>query len=376
MRSPRVPLVGHSGTSPVVYRLFHNGGSIAVVGAGVEQRAVLVLQRGVAGLGVLGDQHADEAVEERDRRDGEQCPHDAGEHASRSQAEHHAERVNRHGPPHHQGLQDVRLELHHGHDQPERDRRVDQALREQRDDDGEETRDERADEGDEGAEEDQRGQRQRQRNAHDAQAAANGDGVDERNEGRRPGVAGQRVEARGACLVDAVPVLTRHDLRDEPRDVAAAEQEEDDGEQAQQRAGQDLDEGARGGQGAGRQLGLMRAQGVDGGVGGAGDLVGPQVCGAVDQPVPGAVGAALDLVHQIGCAFDELIDDEREDAAEHGDPEDEDERDGASAGGAGAVEVVDGGQQQRGAQHRPGRRARRRRRSARGGGRSRRPRRG
>ena len=75
------------------------------------------------------------------------------------------------------------------------------------------------------------------------------------------------------------------------------------------------------------------------------DLVAAEVGGSVDQPVAGALDAAGDLLDELRCAVDELVDDEGEDAAEDGETEDEDEGDGATAGGAVPVEEVDGGQQ-------------------------------
>ena len=71
------------------------------------------------------------------------------------------------------------LHLHDGDDEAQGDERVDDALREQCDEDSEEAGDDRADHGDERTQEDQRRQRQRQRNAHDGQAATDRDGVDE-----------------------------------------------------------------------------------------------------------------------------------------------------------------------------------------------------
>ena len=136
--------------------------------------------------------------------------------------------------------------------------------------DGEEPGDHRTDERDERAEEDQRRQRQRQRDAHDRQAGADADRVDERHQERRPHVADQRVEAGPARVAHPLPDVLREDLRDEREDVAAAVQQEDQREEHQQRAGDDLGHGARRRQRAAGQLRLVVLQRLDGGVARAG----------------------------------------------------------------------------------------------------------
>ena len=75
--------------------------------------------------------------------------------AARRDGQHDGQRMDRYRTPHHQRLQHVALELLDGDDQAESDQRIDEALRDQRDDDGEEAGDHRANERDERAEKDQ-----------------------------------------------------------------------------------------------------------------------------------------------------------------------------------------------------------------------------
>ena len=92
----------------------------------------------------------------------------------------------------------------------------------------------------------------------------------------------------------------------------------------------------------------MVLQRIDDGVAGLGKLIGPDVHGAVDEPVADALDAACYLIDEFWCTLDELVDHEREDGHHGGQSEDEHERHGAAAGGAVAVECVDRGQQQGG----------------------------
>jgi hypothetical protein len=151
------------------------------------------------------------------------------------------------------------------------------------------------------------------------------------------------METGGARIVNPGAVFRRDDPNDEVPDVAPAEQKEDEREQQKEGAGEDFDDRARGGQRTAGQLGLMGAQRFGEGVHGLVDLVTAEFGGSVDQPVTGAFDAAGDLLDELWCAFDELVDDEGENAAEDGETEDEDEGDGATSGGAVTVEEVDCG---------------------------------
>ena len=166
----------------------------------------------------------------------------------------------------------------------EGDQRVDEALGEQRDDDGEEPGDDRTDQRDERAEKHQRGQRQRQRHAHDRQPGADPDGVDQRDEKRRANIADQRLEPGPARVANPVLDVFGEDLGDELPDVAPAVQEEDQGEQHKQCARDDFGHGGRRRQRTAGQLGLVVAQRFDGRVARVGDLVLAQVRGTLDQP--------------------------------------------------------------------------------------------
>ncbi len=61
--------------------------------------------------------------------------------AARGDGQHDGQRMDRHRAAHHQRLQHVALQLLHSDDEAERDQRVDEALGEQCDDDGEESGD-------------------------------------------------------------------------------------------------------------------------------------------------------------------------------------------------------------------------------------------
>ena len=151
------------------------------------------------------------------------------------------------------------------------------------------------------------------------------------------------METGGARIVDPGPVLRGNDSNDEVPNVAPAEQKEDEGEQQKEGAGEDFDDRAGSGQCPAGQLGLMGAQRLGEGVDRFVDLVAAEFGGAVDEPVSGALDASGDLLDELWCAFDELVDDEGEDAAEDGETEDEDEGDGATTGGAVTVKEVDCG---------------------------------
>ena len=157
------------------------------------------------GVRFPGGKHPDGAVQERHRRDGEQRSDDARHTAPAAMASTTANGWIDDRPAHHQRLQHVALQLLHGDDEAEGDQRIDEALGQQCDDDGEEPGDDRADQRDERAEEDQRRQRQRQRHAHDRQAGADADRVDKGNQECRPHVADQRLKSGPARV--AHPLL-------------------------------------------------------------------------------------------------------------------------------------------------------------------------
>src|ERR1700712_531024 len=113
-------------------------------------------------------------------------------------------------------------------------------------------------------------------------------------------------------------MIVGDDSGDEVPDAASTKEKEDDGEEQEEGSGEDLDDRARGGQGAGRQLGLMGAQLLGEGVHGAVDLVAAEFGGSVDQPVARALDAAGDLLDELWSALDELVDDEGEDPTEDG----------------------------------------------------------
>src|SRR5687768_16102999 len=104
------------------------------------------------------------------------------------------------------------------------------------------------------------------------------------------------MEPGGTRFAHPRPLSARDEAGDELPDVAAAEEEEDDREEAQQSAGEDLGDGARGREGAGGELRLMVAQRVDDGVAGLVDLVAAEVGGPVDEPGARTFDAAGHLV--------------------------------------------------------------------------------
>ena len=231
-------------------------------------------------------------------------------------------------------------------------KRVDEALGEQRDHYREESGDHGTDQRDEGAEEDDRGQRQRQRHTHDGQAGADADRVDQRDEKGCAHIADQRSEAGPAGFADPLLHVRGKDLGDELPDVAAAVQEEDQGEQHQQRAGDDFGDGRRRRQRTAGQLRLVVLQRFDRGVARVVDLLLGQVRRPLDQPGSRRVNALRDLVDEARQAGDELGNDEREDAPDDRNSRQQHQRHRAAAGGAAPIEEVDGGDQQRRENHR------------------------
>ena len=134
----------------------------------------------------------------------------------------------------------------------------------------------RADKRNESTEEHQRCQRQSQRHSHDRQPGADPDRVDQGDQKGGAHISDQRVKAGPSRVADPFAHGARQHLSDELPDVAAAVQEKDQREQRQQRAGEDLGEGARGRQGTAGQLILMAAQRADRRVAGLIDLVSAQ----------------------------------------------------------------------------------------------------
>ena len=197
-----------------------------------------------------------------------------------------------------------------------------------------------------------RRQWQRQRHAHDRQAGADTDRVDQRDEKGCAHIADQRSEAGPAGFAHPLLHVRREDLGDELPDVAAAVQEEDQGEQHQQRAGDDFGDGRRRRQRTAGQLRLVVLQRLDRGVARVVDLFLGQVRRPFDQPGSRGVNALGDLVDETGQAGDELGNDEREDAPDDRHSGQQDQRHRAAAGGAAPVEEVDGGDQQCGEDHR------------------------
>src|ERR1700752_4088502 len=107
------------------------------------------------------------------------------------------------------------------------------------------------------------------------------------------------MKARRSGVTDALADGSRRDLRQVPPDVASSEQQEDQGEQCQQGAGDDLGDGARRRQRAAGQLLLVVLYRLDRGVAEMVDLVGSKMQRSTDQPVPGRVDTAGHLVRQV-----------------------------------------------------------------------------
>ena len=239
------------------------------------------------------------------------------------------------------------LELLHRDDQPQRDQRIDEALGQQRHDDGQEAGDHRTDQRNERAQEHQRGQRQCQWHPHDRQAGADADRVDQRDEEGRAHVADQRSEAGLSCRANLLPHVGREDPRDELVDVAAAVEKEDEREQHDERAGHDLGDGARGGQRAGGQLLLVVPQRIDRGLARAVDLLLVEMRRAVDEPTRRLVDAVLDLVDETGQALDELADNESQDSSDHRQPQQQQQEHRGASGNAVPIQPIHARQQQR-----------------------------
>ena len=126
-----------------------------LVGLCLHDGAFLCLQADRFGLRFSGQQDPHRAVEERDRRHGQQGSDDAGHDAAGSDGQHNRQRMDRYRAAHHQRLQHMALQLLNGDDQAERDQRIDEALGDERDNYREEAGDHGTDQRDERAEEDQ-----------------------------------------------------------------------------------------------------------------------------------------------------------------------------------------------------------------------------
>ena len=101
----------------------------------------------------LGVQSLDEGYPKGNDRNGEQSAHDAGDDGTDSNAEQHDERMNGNGLAQQEGLQDVSLNLHDGHENDKHDEGLEESKRHQHHADGDDTSRQRTDNGDEGQDE-------------------------------------------------------------------------------------------------------------------------------------------------------------------------------------------------------------------------------
>src|SRR6185503_20816653 len=108
------------------------------------------------------------------------------------------------------------------------------------------------------------------------------------------------MESGCSGVADAPAYVGWGELGDKVPDVASAQQEEDQGKQCQESAGDEFGDGACRGQRAAGQLLLVASQCLDRGVTEVVDLVGPKMQRSVDQPAPGAVDALGNLINQLG----------------------------------------------------------------------------
>ena len=236
------------------------------------------------GGGIAGQQHLHRVIEERDGRNGQQGADDPGKHTAGGDRQHHPERVNGDRAPHHQRLQQMRLDLIDHDQQAEREQRVDDPLGQQCDHHGHQPRDQGTDQRDEGTEKHQRRQRQRQRDAHDGQPGTDTGRVGEGHQKGSPHIGDQRPVSGTAGFHNPVAHVDREDLGHVLPDVAAAVEEENQGEQHQHRGREHFGEGGRGGQRPAGQLRLIVVQRLDRGIARVGDLLTAQMRRPFDQP--------------------------------------------------------------------------------------------
>jgi hypothetical protein len=122
----------------------------------------------------------------RDRGDrhGEHGPDDAAQHGAGGQGDEDHEGVQLHGASHQHRLQQVALQLVDEHDDAHHEQGHDPAVRDERDQRGEDAGEGRADDRDEREQEHQHRQRQGQRHLQDQQPDEDADGI-HRGDGRR-----------------------------------------------------------------------------------------------------------------------------------------------------------------------------------------------
>ena len=98
-------------------------------------------------------QRLDESYAKGNDRDGEQSAHDTGDDGADGNTEQHDEGVNGDGFTQKEGLQNVSLNLHDGHEDDEHDESLEETERHQHHADGDNTGRQRTDDGDEGQDE-------------------------------------------------------------------------------------------------------------------------------------------------------------------------------------------------------------------------------